>query len=198
MSSTATATVTNTYNIHWNGDIPYVVHNFSEEKKLHVVNDELKLSHHFEYDQFYPGEDTYHLSYYSDPMFAAFPHVAPIGSTCLFVKDDQYTLIGKKIFTFSLQPGDSFVAFCNVMGNSDVPYSYIIGKQYVYFFTADRGNVVTLPANRCFEINDKGEFDYHKDPYTALYEEDVEYKVAGVRRSRTLCKAWYRSVIQGL
>lgn len=165
-SPTANA-ATHTYDVYWNGGLAYTVEDYSEEKKVRVFNED--MSTFFSYDHFYAGKDDY----------GAYPYEeSPVGNTCLLVKGEKYVFIGEKIVLFSLKPNDSFVQFCSYLGNSGVPYAYLIGSQYVYYFTADKATVVALPIQRVFPTK-----DYLQDPYEPLYEEDGDSVEV---RSRTL------------
>jgi hypothetical protein len=45
----------------------------------------------------------------------------------------DYVYIGDKIYAFSLQEGDEFEAYYSPVGNNDVPYPVLVGKENVYF-----------------------------------------------------------------
>jgi hypothetical protein len=50
----------------------------------------------------------------------------------LELNDGSMIYIGSNIMKFSLLPGDSVVSYHSEVGNSDVPYPYIIGKTHTY------------------------------------------------------------------
>lgn len=149
----------NSYNIHWNGGTPFVVKDVSEDNLVHVTNEDEEdeeVNIVLEYDNFYPGKDGDEDQY--------------VGNTCLLVKNNKYTFIGRKVISFSLQDNDTFVKFCSPLGNSDVPYPYIIGKKYVYLLTVDRSDIIALPTSTIYQDE-----NYSTDPYAILYEdEDAE------------------------
>ncbi len=154
MSATATTASSQMYEIHFNGDCPFNVENEIEDREVRIFH--ANGSSVYEYDHFYPGQDLYQI----------YDEETPLGVSCLFVKNNTYTFIGKEVFSFSLKENDTFVAFCAYLGPNDVPYSYLIGTQYVYLFTADRANLIAIPATTCFG----DDLDYSIDPYEVLDE----------------------------
>ena len=56
------------------------------------------------------------------------------GNTILLhIPGNKYIYIGETITQFSLQKGDSVEKYWSPVGNSAVPYAFILGKKYVYF-----------------------------------------------------------------
>jgi hypothetical protein len=53
-------------------------------------------------------------------------------SILLQMPNDKFIAITDNIFEFSLENGDKFVKFFSVVGNSDVPYPVLLGKNYFY------------------------------------------------------------------
>jgi hypothetical protein len=45
----------------------------------------------------------------------------------------KYVYVGRTMMEFSLQPGDTVVQYNSPVGNNDVPYPSIIGKDFIYF-----------------------------------------------------------------
>ena len=45
----------------------------------------------------------------------------------------KYVYVGHKMMEFSLQPGDMVVKYNSPVGNNDVPYPSIVGKDFIYF-----------------------------------------------------------------
>jgi hypothetical protein len=69
------------------------------------------------------------------PMYSA---ALQRGNTVLLQKSASiFTFIGERIIEFQLQPGDAPVLYQSNLGNSDVPYPYLIGKTHTYFFIED-------------------------------------------------------------
>ena len=58
--------------------------------------------------------------------------------------------IGRKAFTFGLEPGDAVVRVDSPIGNSDVPYPVLIGKTHSYFLTESNG--VGVVANEHLNV----------------------------------------------
>lgn len=55
------------------------------------------------------------------------------GNSVLLELNNKYVFIGHEIYTFKLAPGDEFVKYFSLVGNSDVPYPILLGKENVYF-----------------------------------------------------------------
>lgn len=45
----------------------------------------------------------------------------------------KYVFVGHIMMEFSLQPGDTVVQYNSPVGNNDVPYPSIVGKDFIYF-----------------------------------------------------------------
>ena len=58
-------------------------------------------------------------------------------SILLHLSGNKYVFIGLSIIQFSLQKGDSVEKYWSPVGNSDVPYPFIIGAKYIYFMMED-------------------------------------------------------------
>lgn len=73
--------------------------------------------------------------------------------------------IGRKAFTFGLEPGDTPIRVDSPVGNSDVPYPVLVGKTYSYFLTESDG--VGVVANE--HLNPKRELygQFYSLPPTA-------------------------------
>lgn len=66
----------------------------------------------------------------------------PAGNTVLFqVTAGRYVFIGDRIYEFSLVAGDSVVRYVSPVGNSDVPYPYVIGKTHTYLLLDGGGSI---------------------------------------------------------
>lgn len=169
-----------TYNVHWNGGISYVVEDVAEDNLIRVTNDELNVSKTFNYDNFYPGKDEYLVVNEEDEY---------VGNTCLLVKNNKYIFIGSKIISFSLMDDDRFVKFCSPLGNSDVPYPYIIGKKYVYLLTVGRSDIIALPTSTIYQDE-----DYHTDPYAILYQEEDAEENAIIIQTKCVCSRFYDDI----
>lgn len=65
----------------------------------------------------------------------------PAGNTVLLqVASGRYVFIGDCIYEFSLVAGDSVVRYVSPIGNSDVPYPYVIGKTHTYLLLDGGGS----------------------------------------------------------
>lgn len=54
-------------------------------------------------------------------------------SILLQIGANQFVHIGSEIYSFSLVAGDQPVEYYSPVGNSDVPYPYLVGKTHTYF-----------------------------------------------------------------
>ena len=73
--------------------------------------------------------------------------------------------IGSQIYEFSMLPGDEPVTYSSYVGNSDVPYPFLVGKKHTYLMIEH----VTIPNEHLAA---------KKDPYELYYgfEGDTEAK----------------------
>ena len=59
----------------------------------------------------------------------------------------KYIYVGHKMMEFSLQPGDTVIKYNSPVGNNDVPYPSIVGKDFIYFmWEAGRNGPGYTPA----------------------------------------------------
>jgi hypothetical protein len=57
-----------------------------------------------------------------------------VGNSCLFwICDTRCVYVGECCYSFEMAAGDSIRRYCSDVGNSDIPYPYLIGNKYVYF-----------------------------------------------------------------
>jgi hypothetical protein len=54
-------------------------------------------------------------------------------SILIEVAGGKYIYVGHKMMEFSLQPGDTVIKYNSPVGNNDVPYPSIVGKNFIYF-----------------------------------------------------------------
>ena len=80
------------------------------------------------------------------------------GNSILLRVGPKYVMIGSTIYEFQSIKGDTIEKFYSDIGNSDVPYPYAIGKEYVYILLEDHVAV------------EKGFFDMKKPIYQQYYE----------------------------
>ncbi len=137
-----------TYFIHWNGDRPYLVYVgkktafIYEENKDMVVNQDyyilsppkwtyIKFVGKICFKKAYVGVSPKNdMTTYSAGYGKAF-----LGNTILFqITKNEYLFIGgSRGFDLLFTMTDKFEAFWSPVGNSDVPYPFVIGKEKIYF-----------------------------------------------------------------
>jgi hypothetical protein len=54
-------------------------------------------------------------------------------SILMEIAGGKYVFVGHIMMEFSLQPGDKVVQYNSPVGNNDVPYPSIVGKDFIYF-----------------------------------------------------------------
>ena len=54
-------------------------------------------------------------------------------SILMEIAGGKYVFVGHIMMEFSLQPGDTVVMYNSPVGNNDVPYPSIVGKDFIYF-----------------------------------------------------------------
>ena len=88
------------------------------------------------------------------------------GNSLLLALDgggSRHLVIGWKIYEFVLEPGDRVVDYVSTMGNSGVPYPYVVGANNTYLTTEN----VWMPN----ELVTQGEDQ--EDPYDVFYQTDL-------------------------
>lgn len=74
-------------------------------------------------------------------------------SILLDMGKNKYVCITESIFEFTLENGDEFVKYFSMIGNSDVPYPVLLGKNYFYSMVEKtRGSRSYFPED--YKIND--------------------------------------------
>jgi len=94
-----------------------------------------------------------------------------LGNSLLLKVGTKYVFIGHEIFEFKTLPGDTIVDFVSNIGNSDVPYPYAVGDQYVYFMLqwtkGPRFSVVKTFFNESYDaylqLDSQFWIDYYKN-----------------------------------
>lgn len=79
------------------------------------------------------------------------------GAALFHCSEDKFIFVEEKIREFRLLDGDSFLKFVSIVGNSDVPESYIVGKKYTYILS----DKIAFPNEL---------FNEHDDVYYTYYE----------------------------
>ena len=123
------------YQIYDNGIGPFLADVNEQKKHLTVyeqefdfdINDYLapKLIKEYTYKQIWIGSDPLKLGYGWTPKWTGNSIVAKLGA-------DRFLSVGWKIQEFSLVKGDEPVLYESPVGNSGVPYPYMIGKTHTY------------------------------------------------------------------
>lgn len=140
------------YEIHDNGGRPYLVHVHRSSNTVSVdfrpYNSEGGL------DKSQPPEKVFESRYSHIWIDGKNKHKG--NTIVLELNDGSMIYIGSNIQKFSLLSGDSVVSYHSEIGNSDVPYPYIIGKTHTYFM-----------LNNCAVPNIL--LDFSKDVYDQFY-----------------------------
>jgi len=146
------------YEIHNNGGRPYVVEDFPKEKRVIIyknnVDDDTGVSslgeklHEIKYMAIWLGDSA------SSELYGEFEK----GNTVVIQKskNDYIAISAENIFSFSLDAGEEVVKFIAPIGNSDVPYPFIIGTKNVYLLL----DLVKLPVEL---------MDINAEPYMQFY-----------------------------
>jgi hypothetical protein len=83
-------------------------------------------------------------------------------SILLEMGKNKYVCITDNIFEFSLENGDEFVKYFSEIGNSDVPYPVLLGKNYFYsMIDKTRGSRSYFPENYSIEDYANGHDFYY-------------------------------------
>lgn len=110
-----------------------------------------------------------------------------LGNSILINKTgEKYVFIGEMIYIFTAK--DRIIKYHSPIGNSDVPYPFAIGNQYVYFMLENK-------------MVDKSAFDDKelKDPYAKLYGHDLHRGDSEQEKNaRKLRNAWEKIYIKNM
>ncbi len=171
------------YKIHDNGGTPF--HAFVQPKRVEVM--QMKWNKETEKDEegpivfetpvkkVYIGEDTMRIGY--KPMSA----FSKGNSLLAQISANEYVYIGWKIQRFQPIKGDEIVRFESPIGNSDVPYSFAVGKDYTYLLIEEK-------------VVPNSVLDMKKDPYEQYYDWKDETpevgKAAKSLRMKTIVKRY--------
>jgi len=163
------------YKIHDNGNTPFTVYDDSKKKKVVVY----RMDYDDELKKYIPGKKVLETSYKEiyvgkDPLKLGGWHSSLVGNTILLrATKEKFIYIGDYIYSFELEEGDEPVLYNSTMGNSDVPYPFLIGKKYTYLLlTVNSKKGKELPG----VLLNEG-LDLKKDPYTRLWFEEDPPKV---------------------
>lgn len=170
------------YKIHDNGNTPFTVYDDSKKKKVTVY----RMDFNEESNKYIPGKKVLETSYKEiyvgkDPLKLTDGwHPSFVGNTILLrITKEKFIYIGDYIYSFELEKGDEAVLYNSTMGNSDVPYPFLVGKNNTYLLlTVNSKKGKELPGF----ISNEG-LDLKKDPYVSLWfqEDPPEAKVLKVK-----------------
>jgi hypothetical protein len=124
-----------TYEIHDNMDTPFQVEVRGSSIKIFkgLKNDDGGYEHYdeevatFRADAVYPGENS--CTKKEEQFFDCSPEV---GNTVLLRVGSKYVYISGEIYSFSLVPNETVVAYYSKLGPNDVPYPVLVGSKNVY------------------------------------------------------------------
>jgi hypothetical protein len=126
-----------TYKIHDNGAEPFIVDDDGKNivvfrQVFDMTANSYKLGKKiFEspYKKIYPGKDPLKISWGGSET----------GNTVLAqISANKFIFIGDNVYSFELVDGDEPVLYSSPVGNSDVPYPYLIGKKYTYLLLSQK------------------------------------------------------------
>jgi len=126
-----------TYKIHDNGSVPFLVDD--DGKKITVFRQTYDIATDTEslgkkvfespYKKLFPGKDPLGISWGGSDT----------GNTVLAqISAKKFVFIGDTAYSFELVDGDEPVLYSSPIGNSDVPYPYLIGKNYTYLLLSQK------------------------------------------------------------
>jgi hypothetical protein len=123
------------YEIHDNGGRPFIVEVGS--KKLSIYKQEYDMEGrtykepaHFKdytFRRVWIGDDTLHFG-----RKLGWKSAWKGNSILAELAGGKMLFIGSSIYEFSMMPGDAPVQYSSYVGNSDVPYPWLIGKTHTY------------------------------------------------------------------
>ena len=142
-SQTRKAGRSRSYKIHDNGGRPFTVDVNEHQRKLSIsvsypdskTGMSMPPTHFKDYTfkRIWIGDDVFHFGKKTsgwDPKWKGNSILAQLSAT-------RFLEIGKEIFEFTLMPGDAPVSYSSYVGNSDVPYPYLVGKTHTYLMIED-------------------------------------------------------------
>jgi hypothetical protein len=123
------------YNTHDNGGRPFAV------RVLRGRVEVTRQSYDKATDGYVPGAVVYR-----SPYKEIWLGQGPVGNTVLLqIGANRFAFIGERIYEFALQAGDAVVKYRSPVGNSDVPYPYIVGRDFTYLLLDSGEGPVYIP-----------------------------------------------------
>lgn len=109
--------------IHDNGSRPFTVVITNEKITVFLTENNKEIL-----------SKNYKEIYIGDNLLRAPDYASYKGNTILIqTTSKKYIYIGEIIYEFELATGDTLVKYYSPVGNSDVPYAYILGEKFIYF-----------------------------------------------------------------
>lgn len=127
---------THTWETHDNGGRPFIVEEFPSKVIVY------KQEFNFDTDSYNPREKLFEQPYkklyigdkpkWQEPLnwYSDFKG----NSILVKMSKTNYMFIGHEIYEFETKDDDEILEFWSEVGNSDVPYPFAVGTNYVYFF----------------------------------------------------------------
>jgi hypothetical protein len=145
-----------TYEIHWNGGIPFTVEDCRKKKcvRLHFQDFSVLLK----YRRIFPRVDL------DDPDF--------LGNTVLLEIDFRTYLCFQDHHFLLFKTTDDIEAYFSPVGNSDVPYPFAVGTEKVYLMMEDGCTFRDNSKDRTPFTRYHSDDPEHalQDPYTTFYK----------------------------
>lgn len=126
------------YKIHDNNNIPFLVYDNKGSVDIFVQHYNLEKE---DYDEpvFFKTIPYKRIFIGDDPKGFGWSEPGTKGNSILLeLKSGKYIFIGEKIQEFDLVKGDEAMRYYSPIGNSDVPYPYLIGKTHTYFMIEEK------------------------------------------------------------
>lgn len=130
----------NNYNIHHNGDTPYIIRHSDNVNQVIL----------------YQRVETFEYKKIFEPIVGEGQDKN--NTILLQIEDDKYVYIGHKVYEFKTK--DKIKEYYSFIGNSDVPYPVAVGEEFVYFML----NKQFVPKSEFHEG-----IDWLKEAYNAYY-----------------------------
>lgn len=164
------------YEIHDNGAVPFIVEDYPKKKKVIIYeNDPFpdtgqarfgKKLHDIKYKNIWLGDNV------ESKLFGDFEK----GNTIVLqTAANKYVAICREsIISFSIEAGEAVSKFVAPIGNSDVPYPYLVGTKNVYLLLER----VQLPIEL---------IDMNEEPYSQYYGHG-EFSSKGLKKKAVAMK----------
>ena len=113
------------YEIHDNGGRFFTVNDYAGNKTADVIDNETgRILYSINYVNIFIGIEP------TEPKYNG-------NSVVIQLNEFRYMFVGWKILEFMLEKNDEIIEYISEVGNSNVPYPYIVGKKNIYLMIAD-------------------------------------------------------------